>query len=175
MDESGAISFGVNLFEIDDELGRVMLSIRKHFGAKEGDDMVRNDLDGLVAEVGVIDTEVAVKPLDLVHYELAGNETLEEERAIEMSVPTRERQARTFAATVSWTLERCSALPLNTGVVYPGRFLMRWRDTSLPRRDEGSEMYGPLPCTCRVSLDGSRFGEDAWAAGLGGVADMDVR
>ena len=91
MDESGAISFGVDLFEIDDELGRVMLGIRKHFGAKEGDDMVGNDLDGLVAEVGVIDTEVAVKPLNLVHYELAGNETLEEERAIEISVPTRER------------------------------------------------------------------------------------
>jgi hypothetical protein len=76
VDECGAVSLSVDLFEVDDEFGRVMLGIRKHFGAKEGDDMVRDDLDGLVTEVGVIDTEVGVKPLDLVHYELAGNETL---------------------------------------------------------------------------------------------------
>jgi hypothetical protein len=79
VDECGAISIGVDLFEVDNEFGRVMLGIRKHFGAKEGNDMVRDDLDGLVAEVGVIDTEVGVKPLDLVRYELAGNETLEED------------------------------------------------------------------------------------------------
>jgi hypothetical protein len=42
--------------------------------------MVRDDLDGLIPEVGVIDTEVRVEPLDLIRYELVGNETLEEER-----------------------------------------------------------------------------------------------
>jgi len=80
VDERGAISIGVDLFEVDDQFGRVMLGKRKHFGAKKGDDMVRDDLDGLVTKVRVIDTEVRVKPLDLVHYELARNETLEEEK-----------------------------------------------------------------------------------------------
>ena len=84
MDERGAISFGVDLFEVDDEFGRVMLGICKHFGAKEGDDMIRDDLDGLVAEIGVINAEVGVKPVDFIRYKLAGNETLEEERSIEL-------------------------------------------------------------------------------------------
>ena len=79
MDEGGAISIGVDLFEVDDQFARVMFGVRKHFGAKEGDDMIRDDLDGLVTKVCVIDTEVRVKPLNLVHYELAGNETLADE------------------------------------------------------------------------------------------------
>lgn len=55
-----------------------MLGICKNFCTKEGDDMVRDDLDRLVAEVGVIDAKVGIKPLHLVRYELAGNETLED-------------------------------------------------------------------------------------------------
>lgn len=81
VDERGAISIGVDLFELDDKFGWIMLGICQYFGAKEGDNMVRDDLDGLIPEVGVIDTEVRVKPLDLIHYELVGNETLEEGRA----------------------------------------------------------------------------------------------
>ena len=42
--------------------------------------MVRDDLDRLILEVGAIDTEVRIEPLDLIHYELVGNETLEEEQ-----------------------------------------------------------------------------------------------
>ena len=79
MDERGAISVGVDLFEVNDEFGRIVLGICEHFGAEEGDDMVRNDLDGLVSEVRVVDTKVCVKPLDLIRYEFAGNEALEEE------------------------------------------------------------------------------------------------
>jgi hypothetical protein len=80
VDERGPISSGVDLFEVDHEFGWIMLGICQYFGAKEGDDVVRDDLDRLVPEVGVIDTEVRVKPLDLIRYELVGNETLEEER-----------------------------------------------------------------------------------------------
>lgn len=80
MDERGTISIRVDLFEIDDEFGRIMLGKCKDFGTEEGEDMVRDDLDGLVPEVRVIDTEVRVKPLDFIHYEFARNEPLEEQR-----------------------------------------------------------------------------------------------
>lgn len=80
MDERRAISIGVDLFELNDEFGWIMLGICQYFGAKKGDNMVRDDLDGLIPEVGVIDTEVRVEPLDLIRYELVGNETLAEER-----------------------------------------------------------------------------------------------
>jgi hypothetical protein len=79
VNEGGTISVGVDLFEVNDEFGRIMLGICEDFGAEEGDDMVRNDLNGLVAEVRVVDTKVCVKPLDLIRYEFAGNEALEEE------------------------------------------------------------------------------------------------
>ena len=37
----------------------------------------------------------------------------------------------TLAATLCSTRARCSSLPLNTGVVYPGRFLTRLSEESL--------------------------------------------
>lgn len=80
MDKRGAISIGIDLFEVDDEFGRIMLGECKDFGAEEGEDMVRDDLDGLVPEVRVVDTEVRVKPLDLIRYEVARNEPLEDKR-----------------------------------------------------------------------------------------------
>src|SRR6266404_5427246 len=76
VDERSAIPIRVNLFEVNDQLVRVMLCKRKDFGAKKGDNMIRDDLDRLVAEVRVVNTEVRVKPLDLIHYELAGDESL---------------------------------------------------------------------------------------------------
>ena len=69
-----------HIFELDDKFGWIKLSICQHFGAKEGDNMVRDDLDRLIPEVGAIDTEVRIEPLDLIRYELVGNETLEEEQ-----------------------------------------------------------------------------------------------
>ena len=78
VNKRGAISIGVDLFELDDKFGWIMFGIGQHFGAKEGDDMVRDDLDGLILEVGVVDTEVRVEPLDFIRHELVGNETLEE-------------------------------------------------------------------------------------------------
>jgi hypothetical protein len=131
VNKRGAISLGVDLFEVDDEFGWIMLGICQYFGAKEGDNMVRDDLDRLVPEVGVIDTEVCVKPLNLVHYERVGNETLEAKDELLFCLDMR-AAALAFPATISWTLARCSALPLNTGVLYPGRFLTRCSDASLP-------------------------------------------
>lgn len=76
VDKGGAISLAVDPLEIDDQLGRVMLSICEYFRAKEGNDMIRDDLDRLVTEVCVVDSEVSIEPLDFVHNELPGDESL---------------------------------------------------------------------------------------------------
>lgn len=51
MDEQGAILR--NFLELDDELVR-MLGIRKHLGGIQRDDMVSDDLVGLVCKVGFL-------------------------------------------------------------------------------------------------------------------------
>lgn len=58
MDESGAISFVVYLFEVDYKLIGIMLGIGKNFSAEERDDMIRDDLCGFVLEISIIYTEV---------------------------------------------------------------------------------------------------------------------
>lgn len=74
--EGRAVALLVDLLEVDDELRGVVLRVREDLGAEERDDVVRDDLDGLVAEVGVVDAELRVKPVYFVRDELAGDEAL---------------------------------------------------------------------------------------------------
>lgn len=53
-----------------------MLGVGEHFGAEEGDDVVGDDGGGFVGEIGVVDAEVIVEPVDLVLDEFAGDEAL---------------------------------------------------------------------------------------------------
>ena len=76
MDEGRAVTLLVDLLEVDDELRGVVLRVREDLGAEERDDVVRDDLDGLVAEVGVVDAEVGVEPVYFVRDELARDEAL---------------------------------------------------------------------------------------------------
>lgn len=64
MDEDGTIV--VDLLKVDDEFGRIMLGVSENFCAKEGDDMIRDYGDGLVAEISVVDTQLGVEPVDFV-------------------------------------------------------------------------------------------------------------
>lgn len=75
MDEDRAIL--IELLQVDDKLRRIMLGISEDFCAKEGDDMIRNYWDRLVAEVSVVDAELGVKPVDFVRDEFSWDETLE--------------------------------------------------------------------------------------------------
>jgi hypothetical protein len=53
-----------------------VLGIGENLCAKEGDDVIRDYRDGLVAEVIVVDTQLGVKPVDFVRDEFSGDETL---------------------------------------------------------------------------------------------------
>jgi hypothetical protein len=53
-----------------------VLGICEDFCTKEGDNMIRDDLDGFILEVGIIDAEVSIKPLNFVRDELSGDKTL---------------------------------------------------------------------------------------------------
>lgn len=66
----------VDLLQVDDKLGRIMFSVSENLCAKEGDDMIRDYWDGLVAEVSVVDTQLGVKPVDFVRDEFSWDETL---------------------------------------------------------------------------------------------------
>lgn len=74
MDERRALL--VDFLEIDDELAGIMLGVRQDLRTKERDDVIRDDISGLVLKVGVVDAEVGVEPVDLVSYELARNKPL---------------------------------------------------------------------------------------------------
>ena len=74
MDEDGTVL--VYLLQVDDEFCGIMLGVCENFCTKEGDDMIRDYWDGLVAEVSVVDTQLGVKPGDLVRDEFSGDKTL---------------------------------------------------------------------------------------------------
>jgi hypothetical protein len=68
--------------------------------------MIRDDLDGLIPEVGIIDAEVSIKPLNFVRDELSGDKPLQGHRKGEKNIERprwdiRNREVRTFAATLS--------------------------------------------------------------------------
>jgi hypothetical protein len=93
-----------------------MLGICEYFRSEEANDMIRDDLNRFVSEVGVIDSEVSVEPLDLMCNELPRDEPLVRKDLVR-SLGYCMSETRTFAATFSWTFARCSSLPLKTGVV----------------------------------------------------------
>jgi hypothetical protein len=66
----------IDLLQVDDEFGRIMFGVGKDLGTKEGDDMIRDYLEGLVAEVSVVDTQLGVKPVDFIRDEFPRYETL---------------------------------------------------------------------------------------------------
>lgn len=77
MDECRAIPVGVDPFEIDNELARVMLCVRKNLGTEQGDNMVANDVEVRnVVEVCIVDTEMTVEPVDFVGDEGWWDESL---------------------------------------------------------------------------------------------------
>lgn len=76
MDKRGSIALSVDLLEVYDQFRWIVLGICEDFCAKEGDDMIGNDLDRLITEVGVIDSEVCIKPLHFVWDEFTRDEPL---------------------------------------------------------------------------------------------------
>ena len=100
VDERRAISVLIDLLEVYHKLRRVVFGVREHLGAEEGDDVVRDDLDGLGLEIGIVDAKMAVEPVDLVRDELAGNEALKMERVRQLVKPSPTR--------AEWTLRGSS-------------------------------------------------------------------
>jgi len=74
MDEDGMVL--VDLLQVDDELAGIVLGVGENLCTKEGDDMIRDYLDGLTAKVSVVDTELGVKPVDFVRDEFSWDEAL---------------------------------------------------------------------------------------------------
>ena len=76
MDESGTLAVGVDVFEVDHELGGVVLRVCKDLRSVERNDVVGDDLDGLGCKVCVVDAEMRVEPGYFIRGQLAGDETL---------------------------------------------------------------------------------------------------
>lgn len=100
----------------------VSFRIRQHFCAEQGDDVITDNLSAFIAEIGIVDTEVCVEPVDFGGDEFRWDEALCGGQYAVFPEPA----GLTVAATSAWTKALCSSFPLNTGVVYPGRFLTRW-------------------------------------------------
>lgn len=76
MNEGGTISALIDLLQIDYKGRGVMLCVGQYLGAEEGDDMVRYHTTRFVLEIGVVDTEVRVKPVDFASDEFTRNKPL---------------------------------------------------------------------------------------------------
>lgn len=76
MNERRAVALIVEPLQVNNELSRIMLRICHNLGSKQGNDMVRDDLARFILEVGIVNAEVGVKPVDFACDELAGNEAL---------------------------------------------------------------------------------------------------
>jgi len=74
VNKGGAIL--VYLLEIDDEFTWIVLGVCDDFRAKKCDNMIRNDTGLFVLEIGVVNTKIGVKPVDLPGDELPGNKAL---------------------------------------------------------------------------------------------------
>jgi len=53
-----------------------MLGVSKDFGAKKGKNMVYDDIPRFVGEVGIVDAQTGIKPIDFILHELPRHETL---------------------------------------------------------------------------------------------------
>jgi hypothetical protein len=78
VNESGTMF--VDLFEVDNELGRVTLGEREHLGAEQGEDVIGDQGGGLGSEVGIVDTEMVVEPVDFVLDEFAWDKALRKDK-----------------------------------------------------------------------------------------------
>lgn len=76
MDEGRAVALLIDALEIDHELVGIVFGVCEDLGAEEAEDVIRDYIAGLVLEVGVVDAEVGVEPVDLASNELAWNEPL---------------------------------------------------------------------------------------------------
>lgn len=99
MNECRPLSLVVNSLQINDKVGRIALGIRYDFRSEEGYDMVGYDLTRFLLEIGVVDAEVEVEPVNFACNEIAGYKALErgstvnvDEGDIEWNVPWRRRQ-----------------------------------------------------------------------------------
>ena len=66
VDERRPLAVLVDVFKVDNELGRVVFRVREDLGAVERDDMVRDDLDRFGRKIVVIDPQERVEPVDFV-------------------------------------------------------------------------------------------------------------
>ncbi len=152
MDKSGPSALFVNLLEIDDELVGVVLGVSEDLGTKEGDDVLADHIARFALKVRVVDAQMRVEPVDLVGDQLGRYESLclvRQQAMATTAVPT-------FAATSAWTRARCSSLPLKTGVVYPGTFLIRCNDVSLVVLEPGTARWAALAGVDIVELRNGR-------------------
>lgn len=77
MNESRAVALIVDAFEIDNKLIRVVLGERENLRAEEAEDVVRDNIVRFVMKVGIVDTEVRIKPVNFIDNELARHEALD--------------------------------------------------------------------------------------------------
>ena len=66
MDKGCAFTVVVDMFEIDYELGGVVLGVCKDLGPVERNDEVGDDLNRLRGEVCIVDAEVCIEPSHLI-------------------------------------------------------------------------------------------------------------
>lgn len=78
MNERRALALLVYPLEVDNKAARIMLREREDLGAKEGHDVVGDDVVRFGLEVGVVDAEAVVEPVDFVGDEVAGDEALDD-------------------------------------------------------------------------------------------------
>lgn len=76
MNERRAVAVLVDFLQVNNKLSLIMLRVCQDLGSKQGNDMVRDDLARFILEVGIVDAEVGVKPVDFACDELAGDEAL---------------------------------------------------------------------------------------------------
>jgi len=88
MDKRSTVALFIDLLEINNKFAWVVLSVCKDFGTKESDDMVADDFTRFVLEVGVVDTEIGVEPVDFVGHEFLRNETLQKRSTDQMTRAT---------------------------------------------------------------------------------------
>lgn len=77
MNERCAAPILVDFLKVDYEFAWIMFRICHDLGTKQCDYMIRNDLDGLVLEIGIIDTKTRIEPVNLARDEFARDEALD--------------------------------------------------------------------------------------------------
>lgn len=64
-------------FQFHAPIGRlVSFRIRKYFCTKQGDDVIADDLSAFIMEIGIVDTEVGVEPVDFSGDQFRWDEAL---------------------------------------------------------------------------------------------------